>query len=879
MKKVTFVYQIGALLLTATTLISMPWSRATSEGANPTTANVCSSYVPAGIANCDSLIRYGTTMTPNSSAGIETKPRIALGDDGAYSPAFLQSAYNVASLDNAGNAGAGQIVAVVDAYSNPHLLSDLAYYRRLFGLPPCPAGVVSAKTSGCVIEQVNEDGDLAPLPRANESWGLESAIDTEMISAICANCQILVVEASSASMDDLGASVNTAVGLGADVVSNSYGAPEFANENDDAQRYFTHPGVAILAAAGDSGYGVQFPAASPSVIAVGGTTLLQTSAQGTRRGVESAWSGSGSGCSLYEPKPAWQHDTACANRTVADVAAVANPNDGVWAYDTYAAPGRIVAGGTSVATAVMSAVFALADNGSWTGVNPAADLYTSSSALYQVTSGANSPCGTYLCNASRSVNGYNGPTGVGTPGGSPNSLAALNATPPSSAASSATSPEPGAPTNVEALAGNEQAVVGWSPPQNANDSSISSYVVADGDGQGCTEIVNQDQSDSCTVSGLSNSHSYRFLVTAINTSGAGPASSPSNLVSPAARAAVTQVASGYNFGCALLTNTTVTCWGANDVGQLGDGTTRNATVPMRTKDLHGVVDLSLNYDTSCAVLIGGPIKCWGSNDDGLLGASADAFSATPVSIPEISDARHVSVGLTSACAVLANGSVACWGDNNYGELGDGTNVSSRDPVRVDGLASATQVATGFNHACAVLADGSAACWGANNYGELGDGTTTPSLVPVPVPGLHDVATIGVGYNNTCALLTTGSVACWGYNGDGELGNGTTTAASTPTAVSDFGVAKALETSSFDSCALLEVGAVQCWGYASAGQLGQGPATNSSVPVTLATLSGVSQIANAYMSSYSCATLNDDIVACWSSGDTAPSEVPIPLKAA
>jgi alpha-tubulin suppressor-like RCC1 family protein len=874
-KKATFIGAIGVVLVSAMALVSTPLSRTTENVTDPRTPNVCSLRVPVGTAHCDSIFGYDATTMRTPYVEVKTSPRITLGDGGAYSPAFLQSAYNVASLDNAGNDGEGQIVAVVDAYSNPHLSSDLAYYRRAFGLPACPTGIVSTKTFGCVLEQVNESGDVAPLPEANRSWGLEAAIDTEMISAICANCQILVVDASSAAMDDLGASVNTAVGLGANVVSNSYGAPEFADENDDAQRYFTHPGVAILAAAGDGGYGVQFPAASPSVIAVGGTTLVQTAAHGIRQGVETAWSGSGSGCSLYEPKPVWQHDSACANRTVADVGAVANPNDGVWAYDTYSATGRFVAGGTSVATAVMSAVFALADNGSWASVNPAADLYTSSSALYQVTSGANSHCGTYLCNAAQSVNGYNGPTGVGTPGGSPNSFAALNATSLSAGSGSATLASGlGAPTNVEALAGNGEAIVGWSPPLDGNVPSISSYVVADGSGNGCTEYVNQDQSDSCTVSGLSNHHSYRFLVTAINANGAGPASAPSNLVSPAAGAAVTNVATGYHFGCAVLATTTVTCWGENDVGQLGDGKTTDSSAPVRVQGLHDVVDLSLNYDTACAVVISGSVKCWGNNDHDELGTSAVSHSATPVSIPKIASARYVSVGLSSACAVLVDGSVECWGENSYGELGDGTTVSSFFPVGAEGITSAQQVAVGLNHSCAVLTDGSAVCWGANNYGELGDGATTPSSVPVLVAGLHDVATIGVGYNNTCALLTNGSVTCWGYNGEGELGNGTTATASTPTLVGGLGAASALETSAFDSCALLEVGIVQCWGFDSAGQLGQGPATDSSVPVTLTTLSGVSQVANAYMNSYSCATLDRDVVACWSSGDTAPSEIPM-----
>jgi subtilase family serine protease len=390
-----------------------------------TVANVCSAAVPAGYAHCSAVLRSDAAAQGEHPVKGVATPSALLGDGGAYSPAFLQSAYNVASLGATGSGGVGQVVAIVDAFSNPQLVSDVAYYRNYFNLPACPVGTVSASASGCALEIVNQGGAASPLPSSNYGWGLEEAIDAEMISALCPNCQILVVEATSASMTDLGASVNTAVTLGANVVSNSYGSPEFASENKLSSTDYQHPGVALVAAAGDNGYGVQFPAASPNVVAVGGTSLIQFTATGVRNGAETVWDHSGSGCSLYEPKPSWQHDVGCSGRTVADIAADANPSTGVWVYDTFGASGLYVAGGTSVATAIVSALYGVVNIGSSSPLTPGSVLYSAANSLYPVSVGSNGDCGTYLCSAVKSSSGYNGPTGLGTPGAYPNSFTAL----------------------------------------------------------------------------------------------------------------------------------------------------------------------------------------------------------------------------------------------------------------------------------------------------------------------------------------------------------------------------------------------------------------------------------------------------------------------
>jgi len=324
-----------------------------------------------------------------------------------YGPADLQSAYNLTSAS--ANAGSGETVAIVDAYNDPNAASDLAVYRSTFGLPPCTV------SNGC-FKQVNQNGSTSGLPKNNASWSQEISLDLDMVSAICPNCHILLVEANSPSFTNLGTAVNTAVKLGANAVSNSYGGSESSGELSYAS-YYSHPGVAITASAGDSGYGVEVPAAYNTVTAVGGTTL--TRASNTRGWSETVWSGTGSGCSAYVSKPSWQTDPDCSRRTVGDIAADADPNTGVAVYDSYAyqgVSGWLVFGGTSVASPIIASVYALAGNAASLNLNGASYIYSHYSGnVYDVTSGSNGSCGgTYLCTGEV---GYDGPTGWGTPDG------------------------------------------------------------------------------------------------------------------------------------------------------------------------------------------------------------------------------------------------------------------------------------------------------------------------------------------------------------------------------------------------------------------------------------------------------------------------------
>lgn len=317
-----------------------------------------------------------------------------------YSPADLQAAYQ---LPGSG-AGQGRTVAVVDAFDHPNAESDLAAYRSMYNLPPCTT------TDGC-FRKVNQRAG-PQLPTADAGWAQEASLDMDMVSAGCPGCHILLVEADSSSFDDLGAAVDAAAALGADAISNSYGAAEFSNEAAYLASYYDHPGVAVTVSSGDDGYGTQYPSSGPSVIAVGGTTLTQDGASGTWS--EVAWQHGGSGCSSVEGKPAWQRDTGCPMRTEADLAAVADPATGVAVYDSIPGPdghvGWQVMGGTSAAAPLVAAAYASA--GRPTTDYPGMLPYSAPTGLYDPAAGGNGTCAvTYLCTGGP---GYDAPTGNGT---------------------------------------------------------------------------------------------------------------------------------------------------------------------------------------------------------------------------------------------------------------------------------------------------------------------------------------------------------------------------------------------------------------------------------------------------------------------------------
>jgi subtilase family serine protease len=379
-------------------------------------ARVCGDALP-GYARCHAWIRTDIT------GGATTNPS-------GYHPADLRGAYSLPST----TAGSGQVVGIVDAYNDPNALSDVNTYRSTFGIAQiakCNGSKPSTSTNAPCFMQVGQTG-TSTLPGNNASWSQEISLDLDMVSAICPNCSIVLAEASSASMTNLGTAVNAAANLGATEISNSYGGSESSSDTSYDSSYFNHPGIAITVSSGDSGYKVEYPAASQYVTAAGGTSLYLNGA-GTSSptyNYETAWEttsseGAGSGCSAYDPQPSWQSSVSnitaapasCSKRAVADVSSDADPNTGVSVYDSYAYRGQsgwLVFGGTSVASPTLAAVYALAGNAS--SVTYGSYSYGHLSSLHDVTKyGAyTETCGSDLCNA---ATGWDGPTGNGSPNG------------------------------------------------------------------------------------------------------------------------------------------------------------------------------------------------------------------------------------------------------------------------------------------------------------------------------------------------------------------------------------------------------------------------------------------------------------------------------
>ncbi len=397
---------LAGLLMLPGSALALPHSHATGL----TSRHVCA-RPSAGAAGCNSL----QVVHANNGKAFNAKPQ-ATSTVAGYHPADLQSAYNLAAA-SASN-GSGQTVAIVDAYNDPYAASDVGTYRSNFGLPAlATCSVTSGKVvspGGPCIAKVGQTGSTTSVPRSNGSWSQEISLDLDMVSAVCPKCNILLVEATTPSLTNLGSAVNEAAKLGANEISNSYGGGESASDPSYDASYYNHPGIAITASSGDNGYGVEYPAASQYVTAVGGTSLSKAS--NARGWSETAWSGAGSGCSADDAQPSWQKSALaglCSRRGVADVSAVADPNTGVSVYDSYSYQGYrgwMVFGGTSVASPITASVYALAGNAAT--VTYGSYPYSHASSLNDVTSGSNGSCGTALCTAGT---GWDGPTGLGTP--------------------------------------------------------------------------------------------------------------------------------------------------------------------------------------------------------------------------------------------------------------------------------------------------------------------------------------------------------------------------------------------------------------------------------------------------------------------------------
>jgi subtilase family serine protease len=395
----------------------------------PEHRTVCSEAAP-GYARC-----YAEVVAPSPTAAFALRPfsvtNPAIAD--AFNPLRFRTAYALPRT-----APPNRTVAIVTSFDNPKILADLNVWNARWGLGAfklCTATV----TTSC-LKKVNQDGRAAPLPPVDPGWALETALDVQTVHGLCQTCKILVVEASSSGFSNLAVAENTAVTLGANVVSNSWGLEEaYYRAPAGVVAAFNHPGMPITVSSGDLGYevtrqnrylGPSFPASLNTVVAVGGTSLTLDGAG--KWFSETAWNGSGSGCSLrYSARPPqntslignWPKTHCGSNRAVADVSAVADPGTGAGVYDSTGAvlgqaplqSGWFEVGGTSLASPVIAATYALAGNLPPGVQYPAALLYTHKASLHDPTLGSNGSCKYVIrCQA---TTGYDLPTGQGTPKG------------------------------------------------------------------------------------------------------------------------------------------------------------------------------------------------------------------------------------------------------------------------------------------------------------------------------------------------------------------------------------------------------------------------------------------------------------------------------
>lgn len=408
-------------------------------------------------------------------------------------------------------------------------------------------------------------------------------------------------------------------------------------------------------------------------------------------------------------------------------------------------------------------------------------------------------------------------TAVGA-GGESDASAEVSATP---------QPAPEAPAGVAANAGDEQITVTWNATPGASEYRVSA---TDNNGNPIGDTPATTPDTNYVLGGLTNGTPYRVRITALNASGESSASQ-SLSVTPTR---LLDIAMASTHLCALRSTGSLWCWGNNEKGQLGNGTTSTElSTPAQLVQSAGTwTSIATGVFHSCGTQQDGSLWCWGENGSGQLATSLVSVAAEPRQV-ELADAdmANVASGATAqhSCALSAQGSLWCWGGNFFGQVGNDSSDSPASPTQIGDANEWRQVSVGSLHTCGIKKDASLWCWGANFVGQLGDGSFTDSLVPARVGAERTWLKVSASVANTCAIESSGELWCWGFNDAGQIGDGTLDLRGEPVLVAGDTTWRDVAAGTAFNCGIRDDASLWCWGGNERGQLGDGTDENRTEP--------------------------------------------------